>query len=331
MIFLQLCGRRLAAGAVTASRDAPPPRRRGTTETRSPREAQSQGAGPDCRGRGEMGQRGQAAACSPPALRRKRLRVHGVTPPSSLLTLCVVLLCSDHLVAIEVNGTVGDSLIIQFSFKGSVNHTLLKYANLYKNGNKTAEWWAASRSDFSYHLSFNVTPSQVVLVIRDLTEADSGSYYVAVFYNHSSAEFTESLPVLLSVHPAVTDEPFIGGTEAPPGSSHSVTVVLVVCCLGVAVILVALLSWFCLTTAGGSANQPSQGSPSNSQVTYKEPSHAASHSIEYGVLDFQSRSSGEDGGQDRGSRPGIQDSVEYSIITFQRNQQGAAFAQAGLC
>ncbi|XP_018586611.1 uncharacterized protein LOC108921586 [Scleropages formosus] len=272
-----------------------------------------------------MASKGRAAAC-------QRVAGHGVSQPSSLLLLVLIFLYHEPLLAKEVKGVAGENVTILFSFNGSFDGTLLKYANLYKDGNKSAEWRAASSPAPSSHLSLNVTSGKVALVIHGVTEGDSGTYYVALFHDRSNADVTESFKVLLTVHLAATDLTPVNCTETSAGSSQSITYVYVICGLGAAVLSVALVSWFYLTNERSSANQPTQRSAENSQVTSKDPSHLPGYSIEYGVLEFQSRPSGQDGDWSRGSRLDLRDNVEYSVITFQqRNHQGAAKNPTGVC
>nr|XP_023686339.1 uncharacterized protein LOC111853561 [Paramormyrops kingsleyae] len=256
----------------------------------------------------------EAASCQS-GLQCTRIMGHSTKLQAYRIILLFLVLYNKHLMAVNINVTSGNPVTISFQFNSTICIKGIKYANLNKNGTKIDQWPNTGRP-----WRVDVTHCTAEVYITSATATDAGTYLVSLFPNNSSGRYEESETKELMVLSAVTGSPTtsrvieadISEGSPPPLSAY----INVICALLLTVVvLVILLLFWLYFTRRRSLDKTSQGN-SNTKVTYTSPSPGSVYSVEYGVLDFQSRPVSQEGIQNSGPGPESRDGVVYSTITF---------------
>lgn len=249
-----------------------------------------------------------------------------------LLMFLFMILLNGQSSAKEVKGILGKDIVLEFKFH-NISHASISSASIYKNhsdqrsDNTKIDDCSLEHSNCSqtHKCVYHIATKAAYFCIRSLDSKHSGVYWVTLFFKKSTVTLLHSNKLSLhlgldngtKVHPTSNQNTVRFEGSSSPGSS-----LIILAVLGVltTVLLSGLFVGFCLKRRLSSDTDQQDDLIAKSQVTVEESKAGATvYSVEYGVLDFQHRG----GEADQGTVIRSADSVEYSAITFQRQQQGA--------
>ncbi|XP_016088441.1 uncharacterized protein [Sinocyclocheilus grahami] len=225
----------------------------------------------------------------------------------------------------EVNGTLEESITVNFTFQDSVRNSK---PSLYKNGEKIGTWIEINLCKEKFALS-DVENRTVTLHITNLTLEDEGTYHVAVLPDGVNSLFESNtiyIKVKLeteketeAVHESiVTDSPKLESSEQKPFFIFFSALVIICICL-----FVGILCWLFRTypRKPDAENPPVHNNTTQQQGQCGTSGAVFVSCVEYGELDFQNRPERDDKVKPAEATSKAQDGVEYAAIIFPQQKQ----------
>ncbi|XP_014005316.1 uncharacterized protein [Salmo salar] len=251
-----------------------------------------------------------------------------------LLLVVLIVLFNGHNWADKVVGIIGHEITIPFSFHNMSKASGNVQIGLYKNSKKISECNNDVHSCCSQsHLCFS-GKKVASFFIRNLTSVDNGTYWITLFQTSRDPPMLQSneVTLILQSDGNTTESPSCTSNAedddiSDSGKANNVYVLIIFAVLGVSIIalLIGLLGWFCWTYNRSPEGDQQENLKAKQQGSREASTSMSVYSVEYGVLDFNRRPSGEEGNRHGREREGgvvrSAETVEYAAITFPPQQR----------
>ncbi|XP_055796894.1 uncharacterized protein LOC129867482 [Salvelinus fontinalis] len=249
-----------------------------------------------------------------------------------LLLVVLIVLFNGHNWADKVVGIIGHDITIRFSFQNTFKASGNRSISLYKNSVKIGECNHDVHSCCSQsHLCISEN-KEFFFFIQNLTSVDNGTYWITLFQINRDPPMLKSneVSLILQSDGNTTESPSRTSNDddiSDSGNANNVYVLIIFAVLGVSIIalLIGLLGWFCWTYKRSPEGDQQENLKAKQQGSGEASTSMSVYSVEYGVLDFNSRPNGEEGNTHGREREGgvvrSAETVEYAAITFPPQQR----------
>ncbi|XP_029489428.1 uncharacterized protein LOC115109023 [Oncorhynchus nerka] len=256
--------------------------------------------------------------------------------PKPLLLVVLIVLFNGHNWAEKMVGIMGHGITIRFSLQNMSKASSNRSISLYKNYEKIAECNHVVHSCcLQSHLCFSEN-KEAFFFIQNLTSVDNGTYWIMLFQINRDPPMLKSneVSLILQSNGNTAESPSFTSNAADDdisdsGNANNVYVLIIFAVLGVTIValLIGLLGWFCWTYKRSTERDQQENLKAKQQGSGEASTSMSVYSVEYGVLDFNSRPNGEEANRHGREREGgvvrSAEPVEYAAITFPPQQRVA--------